>query len=161
MLTAERLRELLHYDPATGVFTWRVTNSNRAPAGHVAGSPNKRGYIAIGIAGKTYYAHRLAWLYMTGSWPEDDVDHRDLDKSNNRWSNLRPATRSQQIANTKARKTNRCGLKGVCERRGRYMATITKNGEQYYIGDFPSPEMAAAAYEAKAKALFGEYARGK
>jgi hypothetical protein len=93
MLTAERLRELLDYDPETGVFTRRITTgrNRRWKAGDkVSGRPSATtGYLGIGIGKRRYAAHRLAWLWMTGEWPKNLMDHRDCDRTNNRWVNLR------------------------------------------------------------------------
>ena len=92
MLTYERLRELLHYDPETGAFTWIKSTYRKGQPGTPAGCLSKRlGYILIGIDKRLYYAHRLAFLWMTKQWPEKEVDHINLDKADNRWANLRPA----------------------------------------------------------------------
>jgi hypothetical protein len=85
-LTAERLRELLNYDPDTGVFTWRVRPVHSHRVGDIAGSVRTtRGYRLIGVAGRVYKAHRLAWLYMMGEWPKDQIDHINRDPSDNRF----------------------------------------------------------------------------
>ena len=93
MLEALRLRELLSYDPDTGLFRWSK-NKGSKDAGELAGCVSPKGYILIGIDGCLYLAHRLAWLYVHGEFPEKDIDHRDQDKSNNRICNLRLATSS-------------------------------------------------------------------
>jgi citrate synthase len=90
-LTAEELRRVLHYDPDTGIFTWKVTLSNRNPAGKKAGCIDHYGYIMMSIHGKRYKAHRLAWLYMTGAWPTNQIDHKFNNRSDNRFSELREA----------------------------------------------------------------------
>ena len=94
MLKVDDLRGLLAYDPSSGHFTWRVRRG-RAAAGKQAGYPQSRGYIQIGVRGSLYLAHRLAWLYMTGEWPVAEIDHRDGVINNNKWENLRPATRPE------------------------------------------------------------------
>ncbi len=112
MLTAERLRELLHYDPETGLFTRKTTTSSRASAGGVVGlRPTKKGYWSVCVEGRRYLSHQLAWFWMTGQWPDPECDHRDTDPSNNRWVNLREATRSQQCANQRRRSDNSSGSK--------------------------------------------------
>lgn len=161
MLTLARLRELLAYDPETGVFTWRV-NRGAKRAGDVAGNKNcVLGYVLIGIDYRTYLAHRLAWLYMTGEWPADEVDHWDLDGANNRWVNLREATKGENGANRPAPANNTSGYKGVYwhARAGRWMAQIMKNQRSLYLGLHDTREEAAAAYLAAASKEFGEFAR--
>jgi hypothetical protein len=162
MLTAERLRDLLDYDPVTGIFTWRMWRGGTAHEGSVAGSLNTSGYLLIKVEGRLYGAGPLAWLYMTGSWPDVDIDHRDLDKANNRFENLRQATRPQNIQNTRVRKTNLTGLKGVTRHRecdGYYIARITVAGERRYLGFFDCPVAAHLAYLIEADKAFGEFAR--
>lgn len=161
MLTAERLRELLTYDPASGLFTRRVYRSPNAKAGDIAGTIDKDGYVQIQIDGKVYKAHRLAWLYMTGEWPESDIDHNDLDEGNNTWANLRPATVSQNAANCGKRPFNTSGLKGVTfdKRKGRWMAQIQVDRRCRHLGYHDTPELAHAAYASAAREIHGEYAR--
>lgn len=100
-LTADRLRELLHYDPLTGVFTWKMNRTRRAKAGSVAGSVNGRGYVQIRIDGVGYTASRLAYLYMQGEpAPANlEIDHRNHVKTDNRWSNLQPVTHGENMSN--------------------------------------------------------------
>lgn len=160
MLTQERLKELLQYDPETGVFTWRVANGSRAKCGDVAGGIDKHGYVRIGVDGARYKGHRLAWLYMTGEWPALDVDHRDMDRANNAWVNLRHADRRQNMANTGCRANNSCGFKGVhVTRHGNYAASIHLSGVKSHLGTFPTAEEAHAAYVKAANDNFGEFAR--
>lgn len=146
-LTAERLRELLHYDPDTGVFTWRVRTNSRAAAGAVAGAMTGRGYLRIGINRKEYMSHRLAWLYVHGSWPEGDIDHRDGNPLNNRIGNLRDVTNVVNLQNQRrARAGNKCGLLGVSPSQGKWMAQIRAEGRNRYLGRFDTPALAHAAY---------------
>lgn len=155
-LTAERLRSLLHYDPETGAFT-RRRSVQGFHANTTAGVLHKAsGYIIVGVDRRRYRAHRLAWLCMTGEWPSE-VDHRNGDRADNRWENLREATRSQNNANQKRRHDNSSGVKGVSwdTLNRRWRAYI--NGKQ--IGRFDSIDEAAAARAAAARALYGEFAR--
>jgi hypothetical protein len=99
ILTAARLRELLHYDPKTGRFTWLVQNASKSWP-RVGTKHDAKGYIRIGIDNRKYLAHRLAWLYMTGSWPKSDVDHINRRPGDNRWRNLRVVTRAQNNLNS-------------------------------------------------------------
>lgn len=159
MLTTERLRELLHYDPGTGVFTRRLDVATNAKAGTVAGCI-KAGYVVIGIDRRVYRANRLAWLYMTGEWPKHHIDHKDMDRTNDRWANLREATRSQNGMNRAAYRNNSTGFKGVRKvYKSGWAAIISKDGKATYLGYFKSPEAAHAAYCDAAESLFGDFAR--
>lgn len=160
-ITAVRLRELLHYDPETGVFTHRVGRKGRGTrAGDVAGRIRKQdGYRRIGLDHGRYVASRLAWLYMTGEWPAAEIDHINCVRSDDRFINLRPATRDENARNTRRPSSNTSGLKGVSWRGGKWRATIKKDRKPIHIGFFASPEAAHAAYVAKAQELFGEFAR--
>jgi len=160
MMDAERLRELFDYDPETGVFRNRVYRGGRCRVGDVTGTVIPGGYKNIRIARKTYRAARLAWLWMTGEWPEHEIDHIDRDPGNNRWSNLRQATRSQNVQNKRVNKNNAAGLKGVFldKRRGHWFSSIMLDGKVTNLGRFPTPEEAHAAYMQAAARLFGQFA---
>lgn len=159
-LTAERLREVLHYDPETGVFTWLVSLRSNVRVGDQPWNGGAR-YPEIGIDGRVYLAHRLAVLYITGEWPRGDVDHINLEKSDNRWANLRAATRGQNIANRRVRSDSRSGVKGGVWHRGgkKWMARITVNRKHIYLGLFETIEDAHTAYMIAAKKHFDEFAR--
>jgi hypothetical protein len=159
-LTQERLRELLHYDPDTGQFTWR-RSVGPMKAGSRAGKRHHIGYIRIAIERRTYMAHRLAWLYIHGVWPQGITDHINRDRADNRIANLREATYTLNMANTPIQKHNVSGFKGVVFRKDRkkWKASIRANGRYYYIGLFDTPEAAHDAYFAAAKRLFGDFAR--
>lgn len=159
-LTADRLRNLLSYDPGTGIFRWRITRGSRR-AGSVAGNIRPDGYWRIMIDGRHHYLHRLAWLYVTGEWPESEIDHRDLDHGNNRFSNLRPATHGQNLANQSLPKHNTSGVKGVYWNKTKraWQAQIQHNGKAIFIGRFDDIETAKAARDAKALEIMGEFAR--
>lgn len=159
-LTQARLKELLRYDPATGLFTWLVTRA-RAKQGTVAGQVDN-GYVMIGVDGVRYQAHHLAYLYVKGVWCEGLLDHDDGDRANNRWANIREATRAQNNRNSKTRSHNKCGLKGVQQHRsGKWASKIQFAGKQHYLGLFDTPEAAHQAYVDAAKAHYGEFARAK
>lgn len=157
-ITAERLRYLLHYDPETGVFRWRVSTSHRMPVGSVAGA-NSHGYTTIGIDGRRYVASNLAWLYVTGDWPITGIDHRDQDKSNNRWGNLRLADQSQNNANSKTRRDSTSGVRGVSwdKEKGKWEAHVGWKGRKHHVGYFDSIEEASKARDAKALQLHGAF----
>lgn len=156
----ERVRELLAYDPETGVLRWRTSRGKKVKAGDVAGCESG-GYRKIKIDGRMYLAHRLAWVIVRGEWPEKGIDHQDLDGLNNRWKNLRPASPQQQCANHPVRKDSRTGIKGVRKigpNHG-WHARITTNGKSVHLGTFPTAQAASLAYRRAADELFGEFAR--
>ena len=159
MLTQERLKELLHYDESTGIFTWRVAPNGRVRVGDVAGTERKDGHIVIAVDGRRKKAHRLAWLYVHGCLPPSDIDHADRHRPNNRISNLRLATRSQIKMNMGLSAINTSGFKGVswdkAERKWRSSARI--NGRLRFLGHFSTPEAASEAYQAFARQHHGEF----
>jgi hypothetical protein len=161
MLSYDRLRELLAFDPDTGHFTWRVKASNVVRVGDRAGCRMTSGRWQIRIDRKNYYASRLAFLYMTGEWPREYVDHINCDHTDNRWTNLREATPTQNVANR--RRNSKCisGYKGVkWSKLGRcWEASIKAYGRYYYLGQFDDPAEAHATYVSAAREHFGEYAR--
>lgn len=158
-LTVERLRALLHYDPEAGKFTRRQSAGGQqsgVPVGFVT-----HGYLKIQVGGRKYYAHRLAWFYMTGRWPAKLIDHRNRQTADNRFSNLREASNTQNLWNRGPTRANKLGLKGVTltTRPGRmWRATIKSDGKQRHVGYFRTKEEAASAYAAAANALHGEFA---
>lgn len=149
-LTAQRLRELLYYDPDTGLFTWRVARGSggRIPAGAVAGSRIGDGYLRLKSEGVQYKLHRVAVLYMTGHWPAEQVDHINGVRDDNRWSNLRCVGCTFNLQNQRrAHPGSASGLLGVSRRRdGRWKALITVNYVTRSLGTFSTPEDAHAAY---------------
>lgn len=161
IVTPERLREALDYNRETGLFT-RKRSGARWKAGQVAGNirPNN-GYVSIKIDKRLYLAHRLAWLYVYGVWPNGDLDHKDTIRTHNWISNLRPATRTQNNANTPRRRDNTSGLKGVTyiSRDHIWRAQISIGGKQTYLGSFKTAEAAHAAYCKAAAEIFGKFAR--
>jgi len=161
-ITAARLREILHYDPETGLFAWKLATSKRTIIRSLAGHANKKiKYIVITIYRRHYLAQRLAWLYMTGEWPKGRVDHKDLDRTNNRWVNLREATSSENKMNRHAYSNNTSGLKGVSwhGQRGKWRANIAAHGVQTHLGVFDCPAAAYFAYVVAANEKHGEFAR--
>jgi hypothetical protein len=154
MLTAEYVRERLLYDPETGIFTWR----NGPRAGKQAGWANRRGYIVICVDDINQYGHRLAWLYVTGELPSALIDHRDQNRGNNRFANLREAGSDQNQFNRGKSRTSKSGIKGVFQVKGRWLASIRAGaGRRFYLGSFDTKEMAAVAYADAALRLHGEF----
>jgi hypothetical protein len=160
MITHERLREALHYDPPTGAFIWRGSCTPRLIGKRAGCKKDFDGYRVIKVDGRRYYEHRLAWFYMTAEWPKE-LDHCDLDKSNNAWTNLRLATRTGNSANRTLRRDNTSGFKGVSfdPRDGRWDAKLMLNGKYMFIGRFRTKEEAGHAYMRAAQQSFGEFAR--
>ena len=156
-LTQARLHELLKYDPATGVFTRRVSRRGHK-AGERAGSLDE-GYWCIQIEGKNYRAGRLAWFYVYGVWPAGQIDHENTDSSDDRWINLREATQTQNHANRRVGKNSHVGLKGVGKHGNKWRARIRVNGKAVYLGVFITKEAAHAAYCKAAKRVFGKFFR--
>ena len=161
-LTVETLRHLLDYNQDTGVFRWRYNMRTKA-IGDVAGR-NVRGYRKISINRESIYAHRLAWLFVYGEWPQGEIDHINRKRDDNRIENLRTATKSQNRHYAGLGKSNRSGFRGVhfskTDKYGkeRWRAQIKINGHRIHIGYFDIPEAAHEAYQAAAKHYFGDFA---
>lgn len=163
MITQERLKHLVNYDHSTGIFTRRVTYGRHDcfKAGVTLGCDNGSGYLTITLDKSKYYAHRLAWLYVTGGWPKAEIDHRDLNRANNKFDNLREATRNTNSFNKPVQKNNKIGIKGVSwsTTMKQFESRITVYGKQICLGYFETKEAAALVYESAAKKYHGEYAR--
>lgn len=161
MLTQEKLKEKLKYSLTTGLFIWINGNGKSVKAGNVAGCFDQDGYIKIKINRTLYMAHRLAWLYVYGNFPSDQIDHINCFKSDNRISNLREATASQNHHNLYKNKNNTSGYKNVCFIKGRkkWRAGCYLKGKFNLIGYFSSPELAYEKYVEFAKKHHGEFYR--
>jgi hypothetical protein len=164
MITQQELHQILNYDPESGIFTWKIKikGSKNISPGTIAGYKQNMGYWSIMIKGKNYLAHRLAWLYVHGCMPKEEIDHHIpndpvLGQFNNRINNLRLATSRQQKANRKLQSNNTSGYKGVSwiQRENKYRAQCGN----IHVGYFSCPVEAAKAYDAKAKELYGQYAK--
>lgn len=155
-----RLRDLLAYDPDTGVFTWRVRSGPRAAAESVAGSLKSNGYRRIMVCGADCFAHRLAWAHANDRWPAGQIDHIDGNRTNNRIANLRDVPQSINMQNQRAAHSNNksSGMLGVCADGDRWMARIRVDGKRLYIGTFDTKELAHASYLA-AKRIHHEGSR--
>lgn len=152
-LTAERVRELLDYDPETGIFT-RRTDRGSHKAGTVACFKKPNHYLGVSIDDKQYLAHRAAWLHYYGKWPDHFIDHIDGNRSNNRIANLRdvPATINQQNQK-RPQWNNKVGMLGVMATRGGFVARIFVEGKAIHLGQFPTAELAQAAYLGAKRAI--------
>lgn len=135
ILTQHRLKELLHYNPETGIFTRKTINK-----GHITGSVNNNGsgkkYIVIRVDNKLHYAHRLAWMYMTGEFPEIEIDHIDGNGCNNIFYNIRVAGKQENNKNSRLQKNNTSGCTGVVIVKNRWIAQVMVNGKNKYLGSY-------------------------
>lgn len=154
----EYFKKRLYYNQYTGLFIYLIPVMQMRP-GDIAGSPNTNGHIQIMIDKIYYMAHNLAWFYMTGEWPQNIVDHKDRNYSNNKWENLRPATFSQNQGNTKIRKDNKTGYKGVHfdKRSNKFVAQITIYNKRTWLGTRETAEEAFKIYLEAANKHFGEF----
>lgn len=166
MLTAEYVRTLLDYNLSNGEFRWRYrknsSNSwNSRYAEILAGTFDKDGYRVIKIDRKSYKAHRLAWLIVSGSWPVYEIDHKDGNRSNNAWTNLREATHAQNSRNYKTPVNNTSGIKGVYWHKEcrKWMAKITVNAKLKHLGVFDTIEEATQMRLAAELEVYGEFRR--
>ena len=158
MITQARLKELFSYNPDTGNFTVLQNRKGSAKKiGDILGSKNKAGYLEADIDGKRYYLHRLAYLYMTGSFPQEHIDHCNRNKDDNSWKNLRIVTHQENMQNENSiRKHNTLGYRGVYKRKDKFGAKIVHNKKQIHLGFFNTVEEAGLAY-AKAKPTVHTY----
>jgi HNH endonuclease/AP2 domain len=178
ILDQKILRLLIDYDPTNGTFVWRNRHIsffkdqkqtashncaiwNSRFAGKPAGCVDSLGYLTIRINDVLYGAHRLAWVYMTGDWPPDEIDHIDCDRANNRWKNIRLAAHAENGRNLRKKKTNKSGFKGVHlhKQTGKWRARIQIDGRSIHLGLFNDPESAHEAYLDGAQKYHGRFSR--
>ncbi len=158
-LTAERLREVLRYEPDTGRWFWRVDLGTRARAGVETAKPNTENRCYIKIDGVLYVAARLAWLYMTGVWPDHLIDHENRNSSDNRWENLREADHKGNGRNHRLQTNNTTGFTGVCPREGgKFRAYIVVNKKMVHLGTYGDLGSALTARLDAEKKYHGEFA---
>ena len=155
--TAQSLKDNLRYDPDTGLFWWKFPFHTRDISKPV-GSLSNQGYLIISFKGRNYRLHRLSYLLMGLSVPEF-VDHINGVKTDNRWKNLRPATKSQNNCNTSVSSRNTSGFKGVykASKSGKWYSQIRFNGQIHHLGSFDAPEEAHEAYKRAADKYHGEF----
>jgi hypothetical protein len=157
------LHDLFTYNPETGTLTWKKTLSKRRSAGMVAGcsSSSEKGRISVGINGKIIRAHRIIWAMQTGEWPTNQIDHVNENPSDNRWSNLREASKSQNMRNITRIRSNTSGHKGVglFKRTGKWRAYIKINRKNIHLGYFNDKDSALCAYINAAHKYHEEFAR--
>jgi hypothetical protein len=159
-LTQERLKEVMHYDPETGLFIWKVSAPPNGKIGSVAGYTRKDGRCVIGFKGELYLRSRLAFLYMEGFFPQESVDHINRITSDDRWSNLRSVSQRENLSNTGLRSNNKSGYKGVSfhAEKGKWGAAIKTREGKIFLGYYSDPLHAAHEYNKAAVKYFGEFA---
>ena len=158
MLTQRRIKELLRYNKETGFFAWKIRRQG-VTLGSKAGRVTSKGYTEIMLSGESYGAHRLAFLYVEGAFPGNEVDHVNHDRSDNRWRNLRKITRDENHRNLSIFKNNTSGHQGVCWKKAalKYVARIHFSGVAKHLGYYPEIEDAIQARkEAEIKYGFHE-----
>lgn len=154
MLTQSRLKELLSYDPETGLFT-RLSTMTRHKVGSISGSPQNKGYVQIMIDTRNYLAHRLAWLYVYGEFPKGQIDHINRIKTDNRIINLRDVDNSINQLNNGIRKHNSSGVTGVMKdtRSNKWVVQLIFDNKRHYLGSYKTIDEAKLARETKEKEL--------
>jgi hypothetical protein len=159
VITHEELINLINYDPLSGIMTWKVERY-KAPKGEECGWLTDQGYRSVKVLSKTYLVHRLAWFYMTSNWPKELIDHKNGNRTDNRFENLREATRQQNGRNGRRHKDNKCGYKGVRWHKAaqKWVAQIGVEGKRLHIGSFDKIEDAVDAYRKSAILHYGEFA---
>lgn len=158
MLTHEYLRAHLHYNPETGIFT-RIKASGTAHVGDIAGTLSQTGYIYISLQNKDYRAHRLVWLYLHGTFPENLIDHINGVRHDNRLCNLRECTKAENTVNSKIDPRNKLGFKGIRKSGNNYSARATIDYKEHHIGNFKTREEASDAYVNFVKSFKPEFVR--
>ena len=154
MLTLERLKEVLNFDLETGIFNWKQKRGSK-PVGSIAGAPQNKGYIQIMIDNRNYLAHRLAWFYVYGEWPKNQIDHINRIKTDNSIKNLRDVDGSTNLHNVGTRSHNTSGVNGVywSNRSKKWICTIEINTKKHWLGSFSTLEDAKKCRELKNKQL--------
>jgi hypothetical protein len=162
MISHERLKELLHYDPETGVFTRKVKMGAEV-SGTVLSSIDNYGYLQVRLDYRLYRAHRLAWIYVRGTWPKGRIDHENTNKTDNRFLNFRDSTAGQNGMNRSKNRNNTSGHKGVVRREtksgDRFIAQIMVDRRNIYLGMFLTIDEAIAAYAQASVEYHGEFGR--
>lgn len=160
-LTIKRLKEVLEYNPNTGFFKWKIGGHGRFPSSIAGCDKSSHGYICIQIDNNKYLAHRLVWFYMTGVWPEKQIDHKNGNITDNRWGNLRAANATLNGRNRSRQNNNKSGFKGVhfVKSKNLFRATIKYNRKIHHLGYFDNPQEAYTSYCLAAIKHHGKFAR--
>lgn len=160
IITQSLVKERFHYNPETGILTRRIA-APRGPVGSAVGTPTSHGHLICRVKYRICYVHRLIWLYMTGEWPQQDIDHANGIPSDNRWNNLRVATREQNAQNRAPGRNNTSGHVGVhwFKQYGCWRAHIRANGKEHFLGHFDDKNAAIKVRLEAERRLFGNFAR--
>lgn len=160
MLTQEKLREILHYDPDSGAWTWIKPASYNVEVGQAAGTVSFYGYRIITINRKKYRSARLAHLYMTGSWPVFEADHENRCKLDDRWDNIRDLSRSENALNRDTQSNNESGTRGVHWDfdRSKWFVQVKKDNVTHFIGRYDDFDEAVSARDEAVKKIHGDFA---
>ncbi|AVX04196.1 hypothetical protein MXMO3_01670 [Maritalea myrionectae] len=158
-LTQKELFSIIKYDPETGILTWAQDRGSNARKGQKIGSQTEYGYVVFVINGRRYRAHRIAFLYMTGRWPAECVDHINGIRHDNRWENLREASKAENCRNASKRRDNSSGYKGVSHHKatGKFQAQIRVNKKNTNLGIFPTAKEAFSAYCVASRKMHGAF----
>lgn len=156
-ITQAELKELFYYDPETGNLINRISRNYNAQKNTIAGTLNAEGYRVIHIRKRIYFAHVLVWVYITGTYPPNELDHKNRNRSDNRIENLRKATRSQNKANTNFPKPTKSGFVGVVLNGRKWAAKIKVDQKRIYLGTFDTPEEAHFVYLNAREQHFGNF----
>jgi hypothetical protein len=160
VMNLELIKDYLNYDPESGIFTWKKNLKGPAKEGMIAGARHSRGYITIGFNGESYLAHRLAWAFTYNEISQNmQIDHINGDRGDNKISNLRLASHEENCRNSKPRKHNKSGIKGVRKENSKWAARIRVNKKEIWLGTFETSDEAAKAYQDAAKKYFGQFAK--
>lgn len=160
-LPQDLLKLLFHYEPASGLLIWKIPYGANKIGDHVGYQiARKHGTtpLYVWFGGHQYSVHVLIWIWMTGVPPAVEIDHENRNNNDNRWDNLREATRSQNQSNTNIYTTNKSGCRGVHLLQGRWRAMISIDGKNRHLGYFDTAEDAAAAWKAEADRRSGDFA---
>jgi hypothetical protein len=150
MITQQELKQYLHYDPQTGIWKWRKGRRAGKRAGGLTNNSRGHRYWNIGFGGRRYTASHLAYFYMIGEWPVEEMDHINRIAADDRWENLRSVTRSENEWNKEKYRNNKSGAKGIYLQHGKWVARIRRNGIRRTIGNFETVQEAATAYQKEA-----------
>jgi len=159
MMDIQKLKEVIHYDPETGNFTWLKPQRGAVTVGAIAGGVNQEGYVEIRVCGTRYKAHRLAWFYMTGKWPRV-IDHRNRIRSDNRFCNLRECSVQENSCNKERSERNSSGFTGVSKHKqsGKWRVDVKCMGNKKFFGLYDDVELAALVAQAAREKYHGEFA---